>query len=343
MIIHKNEVLIPVIKRNTSLSYEKRRSLNFTDSGYSDDLQLRMYPHMLFDDIHNSVLPISQSYSKRKNYSVQLNPPNINLEELLITIFISRDGYRKHSLTDAIGDFISDTAGLLAYWGYVYYEINPAIEVENEGLGETRLNLFRLLRMPGKVLKFRNAYIQFIPKRIRAESKLLFKIIPSKSVWGLSTPSNLGGTKKHRQMMRSLRFAGLTIPEFVTNRMSQNIENKDFTQNLGLPEFSFSEFHQIQKLAIANESSLWEWPVRNLLREETLEFYQIYRQIKFSQAMCILREYILARINDLIEQKLSTSKLYFTDLPNYLDLRKIEVDLIDGRISLEDAYSSIQL
>ena len=144
-------------------------------------------------------------------------------------------------------------------------------------------------------------------------------------------------------MMNSLRFAGLTIPEFVSNRMSQYIENKEFTQNLGLPEFSFSEFHQIQKLAIATESSLWGWPIRNLLREETLEFYQIYRQIKFSQTLGILREYILARINDLIEQKLSTSKLCFNDLPSYSDLRKIELDLIDGKISLEDAYSLAQI
>lgn len=332
-----------MIKRNTSLSYEKRKSLNFTDSRYRDDLHLGMYPHMLFEDIRNSVLPLSRSYSKRKNYSIQLNPPNSNLEDLLITIFISRDGYRKHNLTDAIGEFISDTAGLLAYWGYIHYEITPAIEVEKNGLGGSRFNLFRLLRIPGKIIKFGNWYIQLIPRRLWAENKQLINIIPTESVWVLSIPSNLGGTKKHRQMMNSLRFAGLTVPEFVTNRMSQYIVTKEFTQNLGLPEFSFSEFNQIQKLAIASESSIWGWPIRNLIREETLEFYQIYRQIKFSQTLCILREYILARINDLIKQKLSTSELSFNDLPNYSDLRKIEADWIDGRISLEDAYLSIEL
>lgn len=262
---------------------------------------------------------------------------------MLMTIFISPDGYRKHNLTDAIGEFISDTAGLLAYWGSIHYEINPAIEVKKNDLGEPQYKLFRLLRIPGKIWKFGSVYVQLIPRRLLGENKLLFKIIPAKSVWVLSIPSNLGGTKKHRQMMNSLRFAGLTIPEFVTNRMNKSIATKEFTQNLGLPEFSFSEFNQIQKQAIASESSLWGWPIRNLLREETLEFYQIYRQIKFSQALCILREYILGRINDLINQKLSTSILSFNDLPNYSDLKIIEEDFIAGRISLEDALSSTQL
>ncbi len=331
------------IKRDTSISYEKRITLSFSNSSYSDELHFGMYPYMFFEDIRNSVLPLSQSYSKRKNYSIKLNPSDSNLEELLITIFTSRNGYRKHSLTDAIGEFITETAGLLAYWGYVYYEINPAVDVGKNGSQDPRDELFRLLRIPGKILKLRNTYVQFIPKRHRAERKVLFISIPLKSVWALSIPNVLGGTKKHRQMMNSLRFAGLTIPEFVSNRMSQYIKDREFTQSLGLTEFNFSKFHQIQKLAIATESSLWGWPIRDLLREETLEFYQIYRQIKFSQTLCILREYILARINDLIKQKLSTSMLLFNDLPNYSDLRKIEVDWIDGKISLEDAYSSIQL
>lgn len=334
---------MPTITRNTYLSYEERKSLNYTDSGHSEDLRFGMYPHMLFEDIHNSVLPLSQHYSKRKNYSILLNPPDRNLEEILITIFVSRDGYREHNLTDAIGGFISDNAGLLAHWGFVDYEINPTIEIDKKGSRDPHVESFRLLRIPGKILKLGNVVIQLIPKRYWTERKQLFISFPSKSVWILTIPSILGGIKKHRQMMKSLRFSGLTVPEFVTNRMSQYIENNEFTQNLGLPEFSFSEFHQIQKLAIATESSLWGWPIRNLLREETLEFYQIYRQIKFSQTLGILREYILARINDLIEQKLSTSKLCFNDLPSYSDLRKIESDLIEGKISLEDAYSSIQL
>jgi len=57
---------MPTINRNTSLSYEERKSLNYTDSGHSEDLRFGMYPHMLFEDIHNSVLPLSQHYSKEK-------------------------------------------------------------------------------------------------------------------------------------------------------------------------------------------------------------------------------------------------------------------------------------
>ena len=77
---------------------------------------------------------------KEKIIPIRLNPPDRNLEELLITIFVSRDGYRKHNLTDAIGEFISDNAGLLAYWGFVDYEINPTIEIDKNGSGDPHVN-----------------------------------------------------------------------------------------------------------------------------------------------------------------------------------------------------------
>ena len=312
-----------VINRKIPLSHQTRKSFDY-DLTYSQETQDWLYTHMLFEDIHNSVLPLGQSYSKRKNYAIVLDPPERKIEELLIKIFVSRDGYVKHNLTDAIGSFISDTAGLLAYWGFRCYEINRVVEPNNDDSSGSHKVPFRLLHIPSKVYKFLNVYIQIVPTRFWPENKKPIISIPSRSVWLLAIPSILGGGKKHYQIMRSLRLASLTVPEFVTNQMNQLAEKKEFKQDLGLPEFSFSEFHQIQKLAIAAESSLWGWPIRNLLREDTLEFYQIFRQIKFAQTKAILREYILARINDLINQELSSSKLCFKDLPNYSELKKIE-------------------
>lgn len=309
----------------------------------SHDSEMGLYPHMFSEDVHNSVLPISQHYSKRKNYSILLDPPDKNIEELLIKIFVSQDGYEPTNLTEAIGEFILDTAGLLAYWGSVYYEIIPAFETEKNDNSDPTKIPFRLIRIPGRVMKLLRSYLQIIPKKYLAEGKWPFVFIPSQSIWDLSVPQVLGGRKKHSQMMKSLRFASLTIPEFVNNQMTNQVDKNEFKQNLGLPEFSFSEFHQIQKLAIASESALWGWPIRFSLADETLEFYQVFRQVKFAQTMAILREYILTRLNDLINNQISTSMLYFNDLPTYADLKKIEMDWINGKISLEDVHSSIQL
>lgn len=327
----------------SSQVFENRKSFYSVDLEPSSKFQSEMYLHMFYEDIHNSILPLSQDYSKRENYSVQLDPPNNNLEEMLKSIFNSDNFGLSQNVTDSIGNFISETARLLAYRGKIYYEINPAIQIEKSCEDVNKFKLFRLLQIPGNIYKFNKIYIQFIPKKFRSENILPFYIIPSKSIWELSIPNNLGGPKKHRRIMKSLNFAGLTIPEFVSKGMDKNIKNKDFIHNFGLPEFNFGEFNQIQKLAIASETSIWGWPIRNLLMDETLEFYQIYRQIRFSQALSILREYILVKINNLIEQRLSTSKLFFTDLLNYLDLKKIELDLIDGKISFEEAYSLIQI
>lgn len=331
------------INSNRNLLFEGTKSFYFLDSGGSHDSDIGLYPYMFSEDVHNSVLPISQHYSKRKNYSIVLNPPDKRIEELLLKIFVSQEGYQHSNMTEAIGDFVQEIAGLLAYWGSIYFEVNPSIKQNSNSTSDSMFAPFRLLRIHGRILKVFSSYLQIIPKQFWSESKRPFELIPSKSIWEVTIPQVLGGRKKHNQMMKSLRFASMTIPEFVNDQMSKEIKNNEPKQNLGLPEFSFNEFHQIQKLAIAGESAIWGWPIRFSLRDDTLEFYQVYRQIKFAQSMAILREYILTRLNDLILSQGLSSMLYYNDLPSYSDLKKIEIDWINGKISLEDALSSFQL
>jgi hypothetical protein len=111
---------------------------------------------------------------------------------------------------------------------------------------------------------------------------------------------------------------------------------------LEIKDFSFTDFRKLQHLAVACESAQWGWSARDTWRDETLEFFLIYRHLRFALAMAILRESILSSMNDLLRQLGFPSSFVLKGLPTPVEIRDCITKLAKGEATFDDAWKLIR-
>jgi hypothetical protein len=148
------------------------------------------------------------------------------------------------------------------------------------------------------------------------------------NIWTIKLPAQLGNRASHTRFLRALMRQSPTLPGFVKFDVKDDSSRRDF---------SFNEFHKNGELRIAMETSLWGWPARQLFEKSSLEYYHVYRLLRFSYSMAILREHLLLSINDLLTRINFSSHLSIVGLPTSYDLKDAIHKLELGNLSFDDA------
>jgi len=297
---------------------------------------------MFIEDVRLYVMPIGGESRTRPDFSIGLVPDSPAARSIITYAFAPRDYYyHKYSeVTKAVSGFVQESAFTLAYEGVLYYEIAkgewPTEAVEPREIEEEPRfkEAFRLLYIPGRVIRLANYYLQIVPPAEWARTGKKFAAIPASDVWSLKIPSELGGPRNHRTLLKTLVRASTPLPDFVS----------DATKKLSeIHDFSFGGFHRQQHLAVASESASWGWPARDLWRESVLEYFSYYRHLRFALSMAILREHIIASINDLLERIGFPSRLVLKGLPTPSEIKSYIVEMEKGEMTFDDAWKAVEI
>jgi hypothetical protein len=325
---------------NTNLAL-KRKSVGFFLSGEAGNASpISSHEYMFIEDIQFNVITGGRSMSSRRDVTIELIPTFPLRDTIIMDAFSTRD---KHiDLSNTISRFIEEAAFHLGHRGIAYYEIvkeHLSISKEEEDESEPieqkeQASIkFKVLYIPGRVVRFGAYYLQIIPRAERARKGKAFVLIPAANVWPLGIPPELGGPRKLRRLLRTLAQSSAPLPKFVLEAMSRLSEIK---------EFSFTDFDKLKHLAVACESAQWGWPARDIWRDETLEYFRIYRHLRFALTMAILRESILSSMNDLLRQLGFSSSFVLKGLPTPIDIRNCITKLAKGEATFEDALKLIR-
>src|SRR6266700_1121425 len=314
----------------------KRKSVGFFLSGEAGNASsISSLEYMFIQDIQFKVIPGGRSMSSERDVTIELILDLPLRNTIIMDAFSTSD--RHISLSNTISRFIEEVASHLGYKGTAYYEIvKEQISIGKEEDDESEpieqkeqaCIKFKVLYIPGRVVRFGAYYLQIIPRAERARNGKAFVLIPAANVWPLRIPPKLGGPRKLRRLLRTLVRSSAPLPKFVLEAMSRLSEIKDF---------SFRDFDRLQHLAVACESAQWGWPARDTWRDETLEYFHIYRHLRFALAMAILREGILSSMNDLLRQLGFSSSFILNVLPTTIDIRNCITKLAKGEATFEDA------
>lgn len=318
----------------------KRKSVGFfLSSEEGNTSSISSHEHMFIEDIQFNVIPGGRSVSSKRDETVELMPDLPLTNTIIMDAFSTSD--RHINLSNTISRFIEEAAFYLGHKGTAYYEIvkeHLSISKEEDQpepieQKEQASIKFKVLYIPGRLVRFGTYYLQIIPRAERARKGKAFVLIPAANVWSLRIPPELGGPRKLRRLLRTLARSSTPLPKFVLEAMSRLSEIKDF---------SFRDFGKLQHLAIACESAQWGWPARDTWRDETLEYFRIYRHLRFTLAMAILRESLLSSMNDLLRQLGFSSSFAFHGLPTQIDIRTCITKLAKGEATFEDALKLIR-
>jgi len=300
-----------------------------------------LYGNTFIEDVRTHVMPIGGRSRSRPDFCIELVPPDKVVDEILRRAFAERLDYSIQGLTEAISGFIENHTPMLCLRGRIHFEIaNLVFEEEKrmttkhqEPTGSARLQ-FRPVLIPGRVIDLAVVHMQLIPVQKWDRAGRPFNIIPSRSVWTISIPGELGTPRKQRRMMRNLIRLSAPTPPFVEEGL-RRLEN--------IQDFSHGEFHEAQVRALARTTALWGWTARTLWQESALEYYLAYRHLRFAHAMAILREHMIASINTLLRRLSISSQLLVKGLPTASQISKLLKRMEAGEMSFTDVYEAVDI
>lgn len=274
------------IHRKTIAYFSSRESSSFKDPRLSsnsyifgEDVRLRIMPYRL--DENDSP------------YSIRIDPDNLENRKALSIIF-SNDSHSR--VADTVAEAIRKFAYRLAWWGKTHYEV-ATVEIEtrkrrkeiNKSVSPSKSKFFKPLFIPGKVIVIGNTVIQLTPNADRSRFGHSFKTIPKSAIWSLSIPHCLGGAKGLSNLQNTLIISSEHIPKSLQD--SNWLKEK---------RFNWGEFNKQRKLLAAQGTAHWGWTSRGLWNKDLLEFYILYRELRFAWSLSILREYILSEMNKFL-------------------------------------------
>jgi len=316
-----------------------RKSVRYylTHKRPSRDLHASLYADMFIEDLHLGVMPIG-GRSENPNFAVKVEPPSKEVEELIRLGLHTHHG-EPHNITGAICDFIDEAVHILAYYGKAYYEIIYFYDNGNKN----NIEGFKIERIHNDNIKDTfGFYWQFLPKKILKDREQYLKRfiwLPKKDLLVLSIPKALGGIRKFRRLLSELQWLSkCIIPEFAMKDMAVQKQTKGY---------DFSRYRENQEIFLAKITRHLGWTARGTFTERSLEFYQIYRYLKFEKSKAILREYVLNRLNESLEivgNKMGfKARLQIEGIPSHRDYDNYIKKLIDGSLQFSEAVKLMRV
>lgn len=291
---------------------------------------------MFFEDVHTQIMPYRSEH--RPNFSIEASPSDEKTRGHIMVVF-SKYESSCNDLTEQISEFIRDVAGQIAYQGTAHYEITQ-VEViaararwsrgiRGVSVGE---RLYMPLHIPGRVITAGNRVLQIIPQSERKKGHPPLISMPRSKVWSVGVPPALGGMRDYARLRRDLIVASEVVPRFVRQR------NPFAERDLDLNAF-LTQRHPL----VAKGTAMWGWPARWLWQEETLEYYQLYRELRFARSLAILRNHIVASMNELLLRTKVPVQLMLRGLPSPDDIEDCIQKLSSATVTFQACYGVIRL
>jgi len=302
----------------------------------SRDLHSSMYSHMLIEDLHLGIMPIG-GHSENPNFKVEVAPESPELENIIRLGLPTHDG-EPYNITEAVCDFIEEATHIIACYGKAYYEVVYFYADETK----QKIDSFQLINIPNSNIKnICGLYWQYVPQRALKyrEYEKRFIWLPRKDIFIISFPKALGGATRLVKLLSELKWVSeCTIPKFAMDDMAMQKQQ---------PGYEFSLYVRNQEIFLSKLTKHLGWPARGLLSDQMLEFYQLYKYLKFGKIKAILREMILKKLNHLIDKigkKLGfEAQIRVQGIPLSSDFDRYIKELVNGDLQFSDILKITKL
>jgi hypothetical protein len=265
-------------RNREEVEWDERRSRHWhprTEYDYASHV------HWFCEDVRLFVMPYTRDEQGRETFRVTTIPAGDELPISLSLLLNVAEHWGRPA--EDVEDFIRNVSWILAYEGRAIHEIILGRVVSEE----PRPQLIKLELLPfGHVSRVGGTYVQWLPRGERP----LWRSIPSSSIWELRLPRKLGTPTAQRRLIRNLARLSSLTPEFA-------LRDPQRATSLG---YDFSAHRLEQEASIARVTDRWAWPARSSWRQDSTEYFQIWREIRFRRSMTLLREHIVTELNRLL-------------------------------------------
>jgi hypothetical protein len=191
---------------------------------------------------------------------------------------------------------------------------------------------FRFARLgplpPGPVRRLPGRYLQMIPKADRelADGKR-WNAVPSDRMWHVRLPSELGSPRAHRRLLKRVRRFGDITPTFV-------LQTGDMGRGAG---YDFKAFHAACLVETERATNRWGSIPSFQRIGGTNEYFLFSRRLQWQRAQALVREHLIAELNQLLGRLGVSSQLVVEGLPTARELAETIRKLHRGDATVEEA------
>ena len=233
--------------------------------------------HMFTQDISLAVMPIGGKTEKHKNFTVTLEGKQSECEKAE-QLIADIGNYDRPNLERMVCGAVQEVVRHLAYDGCAVYEVI----CDDDGLQHIwGFTSKRLWRLPGY-------FLQIIPRGDWNLWNKKFVIVPADRIWYLEMPSELGGRRDYRKVLKRLGNFERIGPKFWRQDLQREVQIKNFDYQRYLRNIDIY-CHTVTKT--------WGWSRRNFSVERKTEFFTYYKMVNYAWAKTILREHVINEFN----------------------------------------------
>lgn len=324
-------------------STPKRKTIGYFPSGAdypNANVYQTTYGHRFVNDVRLHVMPIGGKTSERENFAITLTTSETMHYEIISEGFHTTRHVRHHGkdFERIISEFIADSSMHLALHGRVFYEITREDQRSEVNKNPVESNTvqgeaFRLHLIPGRVKRKGSSYQQYVPSRERSDYPFDYVSVPKDLVFEIEIPPSLGGCKEHQNMISMLAITSETLPPFVHEGLHNNISTTDFETK---------DFIWTMEVERARATVKWGTILGLNSDEHTLEYFRVYRHLRFLRAMALLREYIVSQMNGLLVRLGFSCRILINGLPNSDEIDVYINQLARGEIGFDDVLNAVK-
>ncbi len=296
----------------------------------------KRYPYagdssMFIEDMYIGIMPLKYQSGNRQKYPVRIIPHSEEKERFIADNLGGRN-YRTF-LSDALFDFVRNTAHVLFSEGVAFYEI--IYKKDESG----KIDSFSLDWVtPYYLFKCFGSYYQIIPWWEAKASNTRVQIIkiPQNKIVRIDFPKELGGRKKIRKILKRLWCLGKEIiPQFQIDAMGGK-------KDIG---FNLEKFQRGKYLEIAKLTKKIGWNSRTLTTNNITEYYSLTRFLRQKKAEALLRSHIITKLNEVLNGSILNLEVEIVaeNIFTVEDVEKQEKVLGAGKVTFMDIFNATNL
>jgi hypothetical protein len=152
-------------------------------------------------------------------------------------------------------------------------------------------------------------------------------------MWHLTLPKRLGSPRKHRKLIRKLNKLAEPMPKFALQ--DGDLGNK--------AKYDFMLHHKRKELAIEYVTKTWGSIPSLQQIKGTTEYYYIVHSLQFSYCQALIREHIIAELNDVLRRLGGKNPVKVEGLPIAKDIQDAINKMQKGEIGFKEAIDATKI
>jgi hypothetical protein len=166
------------------------------------------------------------------------------------------------------------------------------------------------------------------------ESHRSIRFHSRKRSWLIDPPRGLGGRAGLRRVLKRLSRFPLALPQWTATSLVQEQHEVRFDVN------RYSRLQAAyQAVAVGN----WGWSGRNTSLDHWTEYYLFDRTLRFHRALALLRQHVVADINELMTGRLKLNvSISLEGLADADDVARARERMATGELSIGEAYDQVK-